>query len=463
MANWPAESDILCFDMGGTTAKACLVDDGQPLRTTDFEVARVYRFRKGSGIPLKVPVMEMIEIGAGGGSIATLDHLGLVRVGPESSGADPGPACYARGGLDATVTDADLVLGYLAAENFLGGDMQLDIAAATDALRRTVAEPLGVSAIDAAWAVHETVNENMAQAATIHALEKARNAGGYAMVPIGGAGPVHACNVAMKMSTTRIVCPLSAGVASAFGFLVSPASFTFVRGGVTALHDLDFGNTRAMLAGMERDGRELLAAAGVEEDSVAVEFLAAMRYLGQGYDVEAPISQTMLEACDRPAIRGAFERAYKMQFGRVEQHMAVEIVSWRVIASGPRPPVELAAAGGNSPQEAATKGRRNVYFGPERGFLHVPVYNRYGLSAGDKFEGPCIFEERESTTVVPPQARASVDSGLNLIVDLPLPIEGRGLSDAADDGCRKPGRRPCRARRDAHLRRAGRRQQSGRD
>ena len=415
------ERDILCFDMGGTTAKACLVDDSRPLRTTEFEVARVYRFRKGSGIPLKVPVIEMIEIGAGGGSIAAVDHLGLVRVGPESSSADPGPACYGRGGRDATVTDADLVLGYLAAGNFLGGDMHLDIEAAREALTRNVAQPLGVSTTDAAWAVHETVNENMAQAVTIHALEKARNASNYAMLPIGGAGPVHACNIAMKMSLARVVCPLSAGVASAFGFLVSPTSFTFVQGGVTALGNLDFESTGAMLEGMERDGRELLAAAGAREGNVSVEYLAAMRYVGQGYDVEAPIGKQMLKARDRPAIRGAFEQAYKTQFGRIEQHMAVEIVSWRVIASGPRPPLELTAAGGNSAQEAAIKGRRKVYFGPDRGFLHVPVYNRYGLAPGDTFEGPCIFEERESTTVVPPEARASVDSGLNLIVDLPTP------------------------------------------
>ena len=415
------ESNILCFDMGGTTAKACLVDDSQPLRTTEFEVARVYRFRKGSGIPLKVPVIEMIEIGAGGGSIAAVDHLGLVRVGPESSSADPGPACYGRGGLDATVTDADLVLGYLAAGNFLGGDMHLDVEAAREALTRNVAQPLGVSTTDAAWAVHETVNENMAQAVTIHALEKARNASNYAMLPIGGAGPVHACNIAMKMSLARVVCPLSAGVASAFGFLVSPTSFTFVQGGVTALGNLDFESTGAMLEGMERDGRELLAAAGAREDNVSVEYLAAMRYVGQGYDVEASIGKPMLEARDRPAIRGAFEQAYKTQFGRIEQHMAVEIVSWRVIASGPRPPLELTAAGGSSAQEAAIKGRRKVYFGPDRGFLNVPVYNRYGLAPGDTFEGPCIFEERESTTVVPPEAQASVDSGLNLIVDLPTP------------------------------------------
>ncbi len=411
--------DILCFDMGGTTAKACLVDDGEPLRTTEFEVARVYRFKKGSGIPLKIPVIEMIETGAGGGSIARVDHLGLVQVGPESSSADPGPACYGRGGRDATVTDADLALGYLAAGSFLGGDMRLDVDAATEALTRNVADPLGVSVTEAAWAVHETVNENMAQAATIHALEKARNIGSYTMLPIGGAGPVHACNIAMKMSLPRVVCPLSAGVASAFGFLVSPTSFTFVQGGVMALDELDFSAVEAMLAGMQRDGRELLSAAGADQESVRVEYLAAMRYIGQGYQVEAPVEEEMLKASDRAAIRRAFEGAYEAQFGRVERDMAVEVVSWRVVVSGPRPSIELAAAGGASASADALKGQRKVYFGPETGFVDSHVYNRYGLLPGDTFEGPCIFEERESTTVVPPGARASVDSNLNLIVDLP--------------------------------------------
>ena len=413
------ERDILSFDMGGTTAKACLIDDGEPLRTTEFEIARVYRFKKGSGIPLRIPVIEMIETGAGGGSIASVDHLGLVRVGPESSSADPGPACYARGGLDATVTDADLLLGYLAAENFLGGDMQLDVEAANEALTRKVAEPLGVSAIEAAWAVHETVNENMAQATTIHALEKARNITDYTMLPIGGAGPVHACNIAMKLSLPRVICPMSAGVASALGFLVSPTSFTFVQGGVIALEDLDFDNANSMLSRMERDGRKLLRAAGADDESVRVEYLAAMRYVGQGYHVEAPVNGKMLNACDRSAFRGAFEKVYKTQFGRVEPEMAVEIVSWRVIVSGPRPPIELAAARSAHKQASVLKGQRRVYFGPERGFVDVPVYNRYGLFSGDVFEGPCIFEERESTTIVPPDARASVDSILNLIVDLP--------------------------------------------
>ena len=384
-------------------------------------MARVYRFRKGSGIPLKVPVIEMIETGAGGGSIATVDHLGLVRVGPESSGADPGPACYGRGGRDATVTDADLVLGYLAAENFLGGDIRLDVEAANEALSRNLADPLGISAMEAAWAVHETANENMAQAAAIHALEKARNIGGYAMFPIGGAGPVHACNIARKLSLPRVVCPPSAGVASALGFLVSPTSFTFLRGGVTALEDLYFGHTRAMLSDMEQDGRELLSAAGTDDAGVRVEYLAAMRYLGQGYDVEARVSRQMLKECDRAAIREAFETSYRKQFSRIEPGMPVEIVSWRVIVSGPLPPIALAKAGSASGPADAFKGRRRVYFGTGTGFVDVPVYNRYGLSPGNTFEGPCIFEERESTAVVPPGARATVDPMLNLLIDMAAP------------------------------------------
>ena len=419
IGNLAGHRNILSFDMGGTTAKACLIDSGEPLRTTEFEVARVYRFKKGSGIPLKIPVIDMIETGAGGGSIARVDHLGLVRVGPESSSADPGPACYGRGGRHATVTDADLALGYLAADSFLGGDMRLDVEAASVALARNVAEPLGVSVTEAAWAVHETVNENMAQAAIIHALEKARNIGSYTMLPIGGAGPVHACNIAMKMSLPRVVCPPSAGVASAFGFLVSPTSFTFVQGGVNPLDALDFSGINAMLANMEREGRELLSAAGVDQDSVRVECLAAMRYIGQGYDVEAAVDGEMLEGRDRAAIRRSFELAYETQFGRVERDMAVELVSWRVNVSGPRPSIELATASGAPESANALKGRRPVYFGPETGFVDAPVHNRYALLSGNEFEGPCIFEERESTTVVPPRARASVDPNLNLIVDLP--------------------------------------------
>jgi N-methylhydantoinase A len=413
------EQNVLCFDMGGTTAKACLIDDGEPLRTTEFEVARVYRFKKGSGLPLRIPVIEMIEIGAGGGSISKVDHLGLVQVGPESSSADPGPACYGRGGTDATVTDADLVLGYLAAENFLGGDMQLNVAAAEGALKLNIAEPLGLSIVEAAWAIHETVNENMAQAATIHALEKAKNITNYAMVAIGGAGPVHACNIGLKLSLPRVISPPSAGVASAFGFLVSPTAFTFVQGGIVMLDEIAFDHTCEMLAAMESEGRKLLAAAGTSAETVHVEYLVAMRYVGQGYDVEAHVDMTILESRDRAAMREAFEHAYRTQYGRIEPAMAVEIVSWRVIVSGPRPEIDLVATQPVAANGDADKGERQVYFGPETGFMNARVYDRYHLVSGSSFKGPAIVEERESTTIVPPNASARIDAALNLVIDLP--------------------------------------------
>ncbi|MBT5239738.1 MAG: hydantoinase/oxoprolinase family protein [Rhodospirillaceae bacterium] len=413
------ETNVFCFDMGGTTAKASLIENGVPMRTTEFEVARVYRAKKGSGLPLRVPVIEMIEIGAGGGSIAKINSLGLVQVGPESSSAYPGPACYGQGGTDATVTDADLILGYLAADSFLGGDMTLDVESATKALQQNLGEPLGISAVDAAWAIHETVNESMAQAASIHALEKAQRISDYAMIPIGGAGPVHACNIGLKLSVPRVICPLSAGVASALGFLVSPLAFTFVQGGVVGLDVLDFDTVRTMLSGMEQKGKDLLGSAGTPLADFKVEQLVSMRYVGQGYNVEAPIDASILEASNRDAVRGVFEHAYKTQYGRIEPDVPVEIVSWRVIVSGPSPVIDLAAARPTIPDQDALKGEREVYFGPENGFVKTPIYNRYSLLPGNSFEGPSIFEERESTTVVPPGATSRIDDALNLVVELP--------------------------------------------
>ena len=414
------ERDILCFDMGGTTAKACLIDDAKPLRTTEFEVARVYRFKKGSGLPLRIPVIEMIEIGAGGGSIAHVDHLGLIQVGPESSGADPGPACYGLGGQNATVTDADLVLGYLAADNFLGGDMQLEVAAAKAALQKNIADPLRVSVIDAAWAIHETVNENMAQAANIHALEKAKRITDYTMVPIGGAGPVHACNIGLKLALPRVICPPGAGVASALGFLVSPMAFTFVQGGVVPLSSLDKSAVGEMLDDMEQKGRALLSKAGTTSEQVHVEILVAMRYIGQGYDVEATLDRSVLDSGDQDVMRNVFEGAYQLQYGRIETNMSVEIVSWRVVVSGDKPVIDLVAARPATVEGDAKKGERKIYFGPETGFVKAPVYDRYGLVPGRNFEGPGVFEERESTTVVPPGAKARIDEALNLVVDIPI-------------------------------------------
>ena len=259
--------DVFCFDMGGTTAKACLIENSEPLRATDFAVARVYRFKRGSGLPLRIPVIDMIEIGAGGGSIARIDRLGLLQVGPDSSSADPGPACCGQGGMDATVTDADLVLGYLGADSFLGGDMRLDVEAARVTIASRIGTPLGLSVEEAAWGIHDLVNENMARASAIHALEKARRITDYAMVPIGGAGPVHGAHIAQKLGRARAICPLDAGVASAFGFLAAPPSFAFVRGRVEALAALDFAALNALLDDLEAQGRALLETAGGSGDA----------------------------------------------------------------------------------------------------------------------------------------------------------------------------------------------------
>lgn len=409
--------DILCFDMGGTTAKACLIEGGEPLRSLDFEVARVDRFRRGSGLPLKVPVIEMIEIGAGGGSIAQVDRLGLIRVGPESASSDPGPACYGLGGTRPTVTDADLVLGYLGAGSFLGGEMPLDAAAAERAIREHIAAPLGLSVVEAAWAVHETVNGAMAQAAAIHAAEKARRIGGFTMVPIGGAGPVHAARLCRRLGIARMVAPAGAGVASAFGFLASPISFALVRGWVAPLAGLDMAALRALVAGLEAEGLAMLAEAGVAAAEATRRVIGALRYVGQGFQVEAEIPAEALASDDAAAIRAAFEARYRAQYGRSEPALPVECVSWQVILSGPRPEMSLTGgAGGGAP--AAPRSRR-AWFPEAGGFVDTPVIDRAALRPGDRLAGPALVEERESTLVLPPGAGALCDAGLNLVVTIP--------------------------------------------
>ncbi|MCP1336968.1 hydantoinase/oxoprolinase family protein [Futiania mangrovi] len=416
------ESDVLCFDMGGTTAKACLIEDGEPTRTTDFEVARMFRFKKGSGIPLKVPVVDMIEIGAGGGSIARVNRMGLIQVGPDSSSAVPGPACYGQGGEDATVTDADLLLGYLDAGNFLGGDMALDVDASASAIKAKIADPLGLSVTEAAWGIHETVNENMAQATGIHALEKGKRADRFVMVPIGGAGPVHACQVARKLRMRSVICPLGAGVASAFGFLASPMSFEFVQASVAALDDLDAATLADMFGGLEARGRELLSSAGVDPASFGVRILASMRYQGQGYEVDVPMPEDALDGGLQPKLKAAFEKAYGDLYGRIEAGMPVEVVSWRLIVASPYPDLKPQAAdvqGGDIAD--ALKGTRRIYDGEARDFVEAPVYDRYKLTEGMTAAGPAIVEERESTLVVPAHSTIRIDRYRNLIVDFAYP------------------------------------------
>ena len=406
-------NDVLCFDMGGTTAKACLIDNGKPSRTTVFEVARVYRFAKGSGLPLQVPVIDMIEIGAGGGSIARIDDMGLIQVGPDSSGSFPGPACYNLGGKHPTVTDSDLVLGYLDAENFLGGDMKLEKKLAEQAIKTFIAEPMKISVLEAAWAIHEIVTENMSQAASIHALEKGRKIEKYTMIPIGGAGPVHACSLMSKMNLNKMISPPDAGVASAIGMTASPNSFELVQADMQQLELLNFTKMKKAFLDMEKKGTKLLLQTGTNKKHISINNSTLMRYVGQGYEIEVPLNKEVLSLKNIKNIKLEFEKVYQNLFGRIEK-MPMEIISWRTIASGPLPNFSLNF---NVKKKSLSKEKkRKVFFGGKK-FNDTIVLDRSSLSKTFKSIGPLIIEERESTLVIPPNFKVQMHESGNLIIN----------------------------------------------
>jgi N-methylhydantoinase A len=413
------ERRMLSFDMGGTTAKACVIDDGAPLVAREFEVARADRFKKGSGLPVRVPVIEMIEIGAGGGSLARVDRLGLLKVGPDSAGADPGPACYNLGGRLPTVTDADLLLGYLDAEFFLGGRMPLDREAAWRAIEEQVARPLGLDVVGAARGIHRVVNENMAAAARIHGIERGKDLRSYPLFAFGGAGPVHCWQMARILKVPRILLPFGAGAMSAYGLLAAPLSFDFVRTLRQRLDEGDWSPVNLRFEEMEAEGRALLVQAGVPAAEIRVSRLAEMRYLGQGHEVEAAIPDGPLGSQHLGTITASFEAAYRTLYHRLPQGMPIEALNWRVRVAGPSPPMPPMKGGGSAGAGGAVKGRRQAYFDEEGGFVEVPVYDRYALAPGVWFSGPAIVEERESTAVIGPGAHCRVDDGLALVVEVP--------------------------------------------
>ena len=417
--------DLLSFDMGGTTAKACVISDGEPLVSPEFEIDRRYRFKKGSGLPIKVPVIEMIEIGTGGGSIARVDALRRLRVGPESAGARPGPVCYGLGGADPTVTDADLVLGYLDPDFFLGGEMWLDRDAARHAIVERVGKPLGLDPVQAAWGIHQLANESMAGAARIHAIERGKDVERFPIFAFGGAGPVHAFGVARILQSPSVIFPLGAGVMSAVGFLVAPLSFDFVRTLPGVLDALDWGAIAGTVAEMEAEGRAILGRT-IAADRIRFRRFADMRYRKQGYEIRVPIPDGLLDASRRDEIRRNFESAYRAIYGHTVRDAPVEAVSWRVVTQGPRPSLRLpTSARGGRDARAARKGVRRVYVSDARGYAEVPVYDRYALGAGATLEGPAVIEERESTVVVGAVARIRVDDAANVIVEVP-PAGGDG-------------------------------------
>ena len=408
---------LLAFDMGGTTAKASLVVDGRPEITTEFEAAHVRRFKKGSGLPVRIPVIDMIEIGAGGGSIARVNSLGLLQVGPQSAGSEPGPACYGRGGRRPTVTDADLVLGYLDPGYFLGGAMTLDVEAAREALRVHVAEPLALSVEEAALGVHRVVNESMASAARTHTLARGHDPRRFTMVAFGGAGPVHAFGVARRLGVTRLLVPVGAGCASALGFLVSPVATERTRSFVTDVDGADWSAVNGFLDEMEDEGRAFLAASDLA-DAAALR-TAEMRYRGQGHEVAVALPGGPLGPDRLADIGQRFHQSYERRFGRGIDDVPLESVTWRVVVSGPTPDVQARQPSpAGRADDLGERRTRPVRFPEHDGPVDCPVLSRYALGPGDAFDGPAIIEERESTFVVGPGSRVEVTPDAHLLVTL---------------------------------------------
>ena len=412
-------ADLLSFDMGGTTAKFCVIDQGQPLIAHEFEIDRRYRLKKGSGLPIKLPVIEMIEIGAGGGSIARIDPLGLLKVGPESAGAEPGPVCYGHGGTEPTVTDADLVLGHLDPDYFLGGQLRIDLAAARRAIQERIADPLGLSIEEAAWGIHQIVNESMANAARIHTLERGKDPHRFPVFAFGGAGPVHGFRIAKALGSPALIVPFGAGVMSAVGFLTAPLAFDFVRSWPGRIDRLDWEKVNALLGEMEAEGQALLEKSGVLPEHIHHQRVADIRYVGQGHEIQVALPTGQLRSDSIPAIINSFEEVYRRLYERLSQSMPLEIINWRVTSSSPSPQVRLQVTGDEqTAAQTARKGSREAYVPELGGFRDTPVYNRYGLMPGTSFTGPAIVEERESTVIVGPDCRFRIDEQRNLLVEL---------------------------------------------
>jgi len=422
------EGRVLAFDMGGTTAKLSLVDGGEPLTAYSFEAARQRRFIEGSGLPIRISTIELIEIGAGGGSIASMDAIGLLKVGPRSAGSQPGPAAYGLGGAEPTVTDADLLLGYLNPDYFAGGELALDVAAARAAVDR-LARGLGLPSTQVAWGIHDVVNESMASAARVHIAERGRDPRHYALLCTGGAGPVHAWSLAKKLGMARVICPPSAGVASALGLLVAPARVDRVATVGIRLDEGSVGALEAAFRRLEDEARAVMADTGLPLERATIQRLADGRFLGQGFDLvvtlpDGPYADTRE---DRARLTAAFETAYREKFALTPPGVPVEFLNIRVAARAPVAGSGVVLAGRRGGDAgAARKGERPVYFPDAAGFVPASVYDRYRLGIGDTLTGPAVVEEEGSTLVVGPGATARVAASGNIIMTLDPGAFARG-------------------------------------
>jgi N-methylhydantoinase A len=397
---------VLAFDMGGTTAKACVAVDGEAPVAHFFECARVERFKRGSGLPILIPSIELIEIGAGGGSIAHCNRMGLLNVGPESSGSVPGPACYGRGGADPTVTDADLLLGYLSPTSFLGGEMPLDVERASRAMAR-LAEKLLVSNTEAAWGICNMVNENMASAARIYIAEKGHDPRQFTMIATGGAGPVHAIEVACKLRIPRVLVPIAAGAGSCLGMLAAPARVDRSWSNPALLADTDWGQVAAALEQLKAQAQLELDSA----DATDIEWRIGveMRYHGQGAEVPLSIAYEQVSPATAPKIAADFEIQYSRLYGRTVPGGKPQVMTWRLNgrAQSRGHHFEWGDDRVSSPG-SAQRGSRPIYLPLRQAYGEVPVYERYALAPGKVLQGPLILEERESTVVVPVASEVTI-------------------------------------------------------
>jgi N-methylhydantoinase A len=406
--------DLIAFDMGGTTAKLCLIENGRPFTTTAFELHRVNN-APGSGLPMTIQAIDLVEIGAGGGSIARA-RMGVIAVGPESASSTPGPACYARGGREPTVTDANLVLGYLNPDDFAGGAMTLDAAAARRAIEERLARPLGLPVEQAAWGVHAIVNTNMELATRVVSIERGRDPRALTFVAFGGSGPVHGCRLAQALGIPRVILPAAAGVTAAMGLLAAEVRFDIARSHVGRLDSLDPAVVTAMLDELAAQAMEVVRQSVVTGE-LAVVRSADARYLGQGYELTVPVPPGRLDAGALATLRARFDEIYAARYGYASATEPVEVVTWNLSVIGGTPRVELAKAAPPTGRDAR-KATRPAYFPECSGYVDTPVYDRYALVAGRTITGPAIVEERESTTVLPPGATATVDAYANLLVTL---------------------------------------------
>jgi N-methylhydantoinase A len=398
---------VVSFDMGGTTAKICLIDKAQPQTARAFEVARIYRFLKGSGLPLRIPVIEMVEIGAGGGSIARVDTLGRIVVGPDSAGSEPGPVCYGRGGEEPTVTDADVVLGRIDPMTFSGGKIALDVAAAKRATADQIAAALNLATEHAALGISEMVDENMANAARVHAIESGKDLRSRTLIAFGGAAPLHAARVAEKLGISRVLVPVDAGVGSAVGLLRAPVAYETVRGRLMRLGSFEAASVNRLFAEMRAEA-EAIVRRGAPAAKLVEQRSAFMRYRGQGHEIAVALPVRDLTAADRSTIRELFEAVYRRLYSRPIPGVEIEILSWVVAVSAPSE-----GQLGAPTHERASKPKpasRRAIFDPHTGeFEEVDIYRRPDLAPGARISGPAVIAEDETSTVVSPLFNARID------------------------------------------------------